>query len=163
MHTTWIRKGGDHADKSQHVTVEEVTFYPAGGGFEQRCKAAAFLEQFEPVREQDITPLRPIAVQIEDGPRMEAWTDGRRWNGWECPRVTRESFENLLREDAWDDFSFEPDGTLRYRDMTCEEGEEGGVVVIAPSLQRVEGYAEKLLLYDLSDLGFIWSEAREGF
>jgi hypothetical protein len=162
MTTAWIRKGGDPADKSQHVIVSEVTFYPAGGGLEHKGKASSFFEQFEPVPDMpEVPPLRPVVVQIEDGARMEAWTDGRRWNGWECPWVTRENFERLMKEDGWDNFSFDPNGDLRYVNDDYADEENRGVVLITPSYQLVEGQNDTVLLYDLSALGFIWSKAEE--
>ena len=78
--------------------VGEFAEYCAlGGGFIYRQPKESFLARYRPCEASDFG-MRPMTFELEGGDSYDGFTDGRRWNGWEQPWVTKAVLESFLAD-----------------------------------------------------------------
>jgi hypothetical protein len=70
---------------------------PLGGGFVYKASRESFLARYRPCVASDFG-MRPMMWEVERGNRYQGFTNGRRWNGWEQPWVTREVLESFIAD-----------------------------------------------------------------
>lgn len=148
------RATGSTVEISQ-MDDQNVSFYPQGGGFQRTMPKASFDEHFELV-----TAPEPFRKFLFSGDWMEnnlvGYSDGRRWNGWAIPLVTKAVAVQIVGDlnavsagCPEDCFTARWEGeTLMIFDPT--EGEE-----FAVQPQAVQTDDGEVLLYDVS-LGWCW-------
>jgi len=74
-----------------------VHYHPAGGGFDQRQNLCTFVEDFEPYEFPGVmSPILVTGDWMDPDEHYPAWTDGKRWNGWEVPHFERAQLEAML-------------------------------------------------------------------
>jgi hypothetical protein len=78
----------------------------------------------------EVILFRPIVVSFSDdtsGRTFAGYTDGRRWNGFECPHLPIDEFRRVLEALlAWGDeehFTVIDDRQVRVRGVTDADGE----------------------------------------
>ena len=89
------------------VQSPDGSCYPMGGGFGFRLKDASLYRLVTP---EDIRAvcLTPSLFSIDGGTAYAGVSNGRRWNGWECPLFTKEVAERIF-QDAGLKYDYLPD------------------------------------------------------
>ena len=99
--STFVRLDGEPAQG-------HVTCFPLYGGFRMRIREKAFEDAFVEVTETRYMDLlqkyEPIDVCFDTAASRDeivsGFTNGKLWNGWECPVFTREAVERSSSHDG---------------------------------------------------------------
>jgi hypothetical protein len=101
--------------------------------------------------------------EIEDwlGP-FEGWTDGRQWNGWECPAFEFDAAVNIM--EAWNAVAFiGGDYEARYdagNDEFCFRGGGSDWDCFRAVAQDICG--KRTTVYPIGAYCWIWNQAQGG-
>jgi hypothetical protein len=107
-------------------TVEQVTFFPVGGGFERMMAAERFDRLHRPVASDELShpPVRESTFDIEEMfGNLPGYGEGHRWNGWACPLFPLESCQRIIERVDGARFDPELDAFVIPRE-NAEPGEE---------------------------------------
>lgn len=134
------------------VTEDKVLYCVQGGGFLCQASEAEFSAQFVPAQLGVV--LEPITVAVEGSPAFAAFSDGRRWNGWIIPLVSKEIAQDVIAfcekgAPSWITFAWK-DNVLS---VTEHDGAHEHSYEIEPTLYQTA--TGEQLLYNLS-LGWCW-------
>lgn len=101
--------------------------------------------------------MRKTKFSICDDQRIyEGYTDGRRWNGWECPWFTREVAEQIMKDLNSDDVKTEYDEKAdTYIVHWCEGTDD---VFDGADMNTEDGIKH---LYPIGAGCWIWDEAQD--
>ena len=104
--------------------------------------------------------MRKTKFQICDDERnYEGYTDGRLWNGWECPWFTKEVAEQIMRDLNRDGVETEYDATTDSYIIQEEEWDLPGVFE-GYDVETEDGIKH---LYPIGAWCWIWDEVQEEY
>jgi hypothetical protein len=162
--TEWLPRGEGAKYPRDGVTVVScedglLAFAPMGGGFVRRAPWEQFSTDFRSVTDEDqiVSRSHELAVfSLDWGPSIVGFTQGRRWNGWGCPILEKESLASWIKATLTSDSGatatlYWEDGKLYHCDEYCDAPRWE----IEPSTLMWEG--RELTVYDVS-IGWCWDE-----
>lgn len=155
MAKLYINQNGDHLVEEISRDDGRVSFCPAGGGFVVSMAEEDFARKYtETTLPAVLSPFRFSGEWLNaDYP---GYTNGKRWNGWAVPLVTKETLVELVAvmEPAnaalgGEGYKFHWDGDV----LNIYDPQEDSVYALEPRpLATTEGTK---FLYDIS-LGWCW-------
>jgi len=89
-------EAGHMVEVMQTSTAETVEFAPQGGGFIRKASRVEFERRFKPAKLPAFSLVAIGADWLPDGMKVQAYANGRRWNGWAMPYFTIEEARSLL-------------------------------------------------------------------
>lgn len=155
MGKLYVNRAGTLVIEVQARPNGSVTFFPDGGGFLRTMDESDFEQEFTETSYPSVLyPFKFTGDWLESD--YPGYTNGRRWNGWAMPLVTRETLDALIAimgpanaEMGDEGYRFRWDGNV----MQVYDPQEEAEFAIHPTVEATtEG--EKTL-YDIA-LGWCW-------
>lgn len=151
MNNTFKDKDGNF------VEIDEVIFFPKGGGLAQHMSWHAFHQKFEPAVQP--SEFRPVKVTLDTLPAdtaFEAYHTGQLWNGWLMPVFPAESVKAIVAATeaaGWHDW-------VQFKEaenIVCvqDEDEPNGVTTFCQQTIVIDG--KPIEVYQVGD-GICWEE-----
>jgi len=121
---------------------ETVQISPQGGGFIRTMSRKVFEAGFKLAPKPVFQPIKVQGEWMDEGQSINAWSTGRRWNGWEMPYFEFDAAMSLLKDNTNLHFDAVRDAFIAT-DETMPEGEREEVfaaVVIDAGGQDIKTY-----------------------
>lgn len=130
-------------------TEETAELTPQGGGFVLKMPREEFNRRFKPAKPPEFA-LTPISADwLDENVRLQAYTNGYRWNGWAQPYFTLEQAKVLQEHMPALQYSSEEDVFLMPDDNEDEPWR------FAPETIQVSGEAIKV--YGIGAGAWCWT------
>jgi hypothetical protein len=155
--------------------IGRIELNPAGGGFVRAISVEELDEKFDALTPEEVAKSpwekATFSMDDDDSPKINGYTNGRRWNGWAIPYVSWEALRDMIP--AWNEY-FNVDGVEDDDQLTWYEVEEITEGIGGQRVWIIEQYDgerhrsrkeaipvvvddEELELYDISD-GLTWHQ-----
>lgn len=153
-----------HKDSGFTVTVlsetpNSVSFAPKGGGVVYRIQKALFQLNFEPApvtKPAWSKALFGFESDDDDEATYSGYTDGKLWNGWECPWFALDEAQQIVADCPHTGSTYNPDrDCFEQRDYAADQYE--AYELPAQSILFDGKYIRVYVVVD----GWGWEEARD--